>query len=199
MSSWPSRLSMPCPQERNQMPHSQGPEMWAWHYDPHAMTPAMNLEHLSWTCFLGCSWLMYTNTDWFLCMDFISCSFFLAGEGSTRYWTEGFVLANQVLYPLSYVHSPFCFLAFLQIGSHVPALTNLRPLSYHLHFPHRWDYSHVLPCLACFWDKVSLTFAWTDLEPQSFYLCFPNSWVNRHVPSCLAGLYPATLWNCSQA
>jgi hypothetical protein len=46
-------------------------------------------------------------------------------------------------------------------------------------------YMYVPLCLACFWDRVSLTFAWTGLEPWSFFLHLLNSW---DAPPCLVEL-----------
>jgi hypothetical protein len=83
--------------------------------------------------------------------------------GGTGVWTEGLVLASQMLYHLSHAHSPFCF-CFFHIGSHVfPG----QPLTLiFLSLPPKWaEYNCELPHIP---RKVFLAHIFGDFSPWSF-------------------------------
>jgi hypothetical protein len=40
--------------------------------------------------------------------------------------------------------------SIFQIGTHIFAWAGLGPRASYFHLPCRWDYRHILPCLACF-------------------------------------------------
>jgi hypothetical protein len=61
--------------------------------------------------------------------------------------------SNTLAMPLC----PFCFELFFIWVLILSAQAGLRTLSSYLYLPYSWDYSHKLPCLVCFWDRVSLT------------------------------------------